>query len=114
MHSEGAFWHEAISAGRRRRGTPDHSQVSFGDYLFGVIGLALVAIPMAMGGVRLRRRLLPGWAGAPARLAEAVLAVALLTVLLQLLGAFGILYAAVLVPAALLVGLGLYHGFWGD
>ena len=45
--------------------------MSFGQYLFGVIGLALVAIPMAMGGVRLRRRLLPGWEGAPARLAEA-------------------------------------------
>jgi hypothetical protein len=87
--------------------------VSFGDYLFGVIGLALVAIPMAMGGVRLRRRLLPGWEGAPARLAEAVLAVALLTVLLQVLGAFGILYAAVLIPAALIVGLGLYYGVRG-
>ena len=84
--------------------------MSFGQYLFGVIGLALVAIPMAMGGVRLRRRLLPGWEGAPARLAEAVLAVALLTVLLQLLGAFGILVPGVLIPAALLVGLGLYYG----
>jgi hypothetical protein len=63
--------------------------------------------------VRLRRRLLPGWDGAPARLAEAVLAVALLTVLLQLLGAFGILYAGVLIPAALIVGLGLYFGLDG-
>jgi hypothetical protein len=84
--------------------------VSFGDYAFGVIGLALVAVPMAMGGVRLRRRLLPGWLDAPARLAEAVLAVALLTVLLQLLGAFGILVPGVLIPAALLVGLGIYYG----
>ena len=84
--------------------------MSFGDYLFGVLGLSLVAIPMAMGGVRLRRRLLPGWVGAPARLAEAVLAVALLTVLLQLLGAFGILVPGVLIPAALIVGLGLYYG----
>ena len=88
--------------------------MSFGDYAFGVIGLALVAVPMAMGGVRLRRRLLPGWEGAPARLAEAVLAVALLTVLLQLLGAFGVLVPGFLVPAALLVGLGLYFGFWVD
>ena len=88
--------------------------MNFGQYLFGVTGLALVAIPMAMGGVRLRRRLLPGWEGTPARLAEAVLAVALLTVLLQVLGAFGTLYAAVLIPAALLVGLGLYYGFWVD
>jgi hypothetical protein len=88
--------------------------VSFDDYAFGVIGLALVALPMAMGGVRLRRRLLPGWAGAPARLGEAVLAVALLTVLLQLLGAFGILVPGVLIPVALVVGLGLYYGFWVD
>jgi hypothetical protein len=87
--------------------------VSFGDYAFGVIGLALVAVPMAMGGVKLRRRLLPGWTGAPARLAEAVLAVALLTVLLQLLGAFGILVAGVLIPAALIVGLGLFYGMPG-
>ncbi|HEY6638640.1 MAG TPA: hypothetical protein VIZ61_13235 [Solirubrobacterales bacterium] len=88
--------------------------MSFGDYAFGVIGLALVAVPMAMGGVRLRRRLLPGWVGAPARLAEAVLAVALLTVLLQVLGAFGILVSGVLIPSALVVGLGLYFGFWVD
>ena len=84
--------------------------MSFGDYLFGVIGLAAVALPMAMAAVRLRRRLLPGWEGAPARLAEAVLAVALLTVVLQLLGAFGILYTGVLVPAALIVGLGVWFG----
>jgi hypothetical protein len=82
--------------------------VTFGDYAFGVIGLALVAVPMAMGGVRLRRRLLPGWEGAPARLTEAVLAVSLLTVLLQLLGAFGILVPGVLIPAALVLGLGVY------
>ena len=69
--------------------------MSFGHYLFGVIGLALVAIPMAMGGVRLRRLLLPAWEGAPARLAEAILAVALLTILLQLLGAFGMLVPGV-------------------
>jgi hypothetical protein len=87
--------------------------VSFGDYLFGVIGLAAVAIPMAMAAVRLRARLLSGWAGPPARLAEAVLGVALLTVLLQLLGAFGILYVGVLIPAALAVGLGLYFGLPG-
>ncbi len=88
--------------------------MSFGDYAFGVIGLALVAVPMAMGGVRLRRRLLPGWEGAPARLADAVLAVSLLTILLQLLGAFGILVPGVLIPAALIVGLGLYYGVNGD
>ncbi len=84
--------------------------MTFGDYLFGVIGLAAVAIPMALAAVRLRGGLLPGWGGAPARLAEAVLGVALFTVLLQLLGAFGILVPAVLIAAALLVGLGIWFG----
>src|SRR3954451_5431499 len=68
---------------------------------------------MALAAVRLRGRLLPGWGGAPARLAEAVLGVALLTVLLQLLGAFGILVPAVLIVAALAVGLGLHFGVAG-
>jgi hypothetical protein len=83
--------------------------VSFGSYLFGVIGLALVAGPMALAGVRLRRRLLPGWQGAPALLADAVLAVSVLTILLQLLGAFGILVPATLIAGALAVGLGLHY-----
>jgi hypothetical protein len=87
--------------------------VTFGDYLFGVIGLAAVAIPMALAAVRLRGRLLPGWGGAPARLAEAVLGVALLTILLQLLGAFGILVPAVLIVACIALGLGLFFGLRG-
>jgi hypothetical protein len=84
--------------------------VSFGVYVGGVVGLAAVAVPMALAAVRLRGRLLPGWEGAPARLAEAVLGVALFTVLLQLLGAFGILVPAVLIVSSLVVGLGLYFG----
>jgi hypothetical protein len=40
--------------------------------------------------------------------------VGLLTVLLQLLGAFGILVPGVLIPAALVVGLGVYFGFSVD
>jgi hypothetical protein len=86
--------------------------VSFGNYLLGVIGLAAVAVPTALAAIRLRARLLPGWDRAPARLAEAVLGVGALTVLLQLLGAFGILHGAVLVPAALAIGLVLWFGPW--
>src|SRR3954447_12870409 len=88
--------------------------VTFGDYLFGVIGLAAVAVPMALAALRLRGRLLPGWRGAPARLAEAVLGVALFTILLQLLGAFGILVPAVLIAASLAVGLGIWFGVDGE
>jgi hypothetical protein len=87
--------------------------VSFGDYLFGVVGLAAVAVPMTLAAVRLRGRLLPGWGGAPARLAEVVLGVALFTVLLQLLGAFGILVPAVLILASLALGLGIWFGARG-
>ena len=87
--------------------------MSFGEYLGGVLGLTAVVVPMALAAVRLRRRLLPGWEGAPARLAEAVLGVALLTVLLQLLGAFGILVPAVLIVATLVVGLGIHFGLRG-
>src|SRR4051794_14820773 len=65
---------------------------------------------MALAAVRLRGRLLPDWRGAPARLAEAVLGIALFTVLLQLLGAFGILVPAVLITAAIAVGLGVWFG----
>ncbi len=84
--------------------------MTFGDYLLGVIGLAAVAAPLALAGVRLRARLLPGWDGAPARLAEAVLGVSLFTVILQLLGAAGILGPITLVAASIVVGLGIRIG----
>ena len=86
--------------------------MTFGHYLLGIVGLAALAVPMGLAGARLRRRLLPGWTGAPAILATAVLAVAVLTLLLQLLGAFGILVPAVLIAASLIVGLGLWFGPW--
>src|SRR5213592_1636167 len=40
---------------------------------------------------RIRRVLAPGWSGAPARLAEAVLGISLAIVLAELLGLFGLL-----------------------
>jgi hypothetical protein len=86
--------------------------MSFGDYLTGVIGLALVAGPLVFAAVRLRTRLLPGWEGAPARLAEAVIGVSLLTVLLQLLGAIGILEPAVLVLGAIAIGAVAHFAPW--
>jgi len=86
--------------------------VSFGEYLGGVIGLAAVAVPMALAAMRLRQRLLPAWVGPPARLAEAVLGVSVLTILLQLLGAFGILGPVVLVVTSVAVGVGIHQGPW--
>jgi hypothetical protein len=56
--------------------------------------------------------MLPGWTGPPARLAETVLAVSLLTVLLQVLGAFGILEPLVLVAASIVAGVAIHRGPW--
>ncbi|MGZ5310117.1 MAG: hypothetical protein ACXWZK_00135 [Solirubrobacterales bacterium] len=78
--------------------------MSFGDYATGVIGLAAIAIPLAHAGSALRGRLLPGWSGAPALLADAVLALSLLTILLQLLGAVGLFHAIPIVLASLALG----------
>jgi hypothetical protein len=81
--------------------------VSFGDYALGVIGLAAVAIPLGYAGSALRARLLPGWRGAPALLADAVIALSLLTVLLQLLGAVGLFHAVPIVLASLALAAAL-------
>jgi hypothetical protein len=86
--------------------------VIFADYLGGVIGLAAVAVPMALAAMRLRERLLPAWTGPPARLAEAVLGVSVLTILLQLLGVFGILEPVVLIGASVAVGVGIHQAPW--
>ena len=83
--------------------------MSFANYLGGVLGLAAVAIPIGFAAVRLRARLLPGWEGAPARLVEVVLGVSILTVLLQLLGAFGVLDPLALIACSLLIGAGVWR-----
>ena len=73
------------------------------------LGLALHAAmvgPVAAGAFLLRRRLLPAWRGAPARLAEAVLAVSALVVVGELLGAVGWFRRGALVAAAAVAGLG--------
>src|SRR5215207_44567 len=86
--------------------------MTFGDYLAGVIGLALVAGPLILAAVRLRARLLAGWEGAPARLAEAVVGASLLTILLQLLAAIGFLEPATLVIGAIAIGVAAYLVPW--
>ncbi len=71
------------------------------------MGLIAIALALGLASLRLRARFLPGWSGPPARLAEAVIALSLLTVLLQLLGTAGQLDYLPLVAAAVLVGLAL-------
>jgi len=81
--------------------------VSAGSYALSVALIAIVGSSVGFSAFRIRRHLLPGWDGAPARLVELVLAVALLIWLCELLGLVGLLYAAVLVIEALLLAVGI-------
>jgi hypothetical protein len=81
--------------------------VDLGGYLLGVAQLALVVVPIGSSAYRLRGRLLPGWEGAPARLVESIVGVALVIWLSEILGAFGFFYAGTLIAASLLLGLAL-------
>src|SRR5262249_46983389 len=76
---------------------------SLGSYLLGAAQLAVLAAALGYAAYALRARLLPGWRGAPARLVEAVVAFGLLTVLSEILGTFGLLYAGPLILLAALV-----------
>jgi hypothetical protein len=77
-----------------------------GDYILGMVGLAAIAISMAIAGRTARRATLPGWTGAPALLADAVLAIGILVLVSELLGLFGVLDGVVLVGACVIVGGG--------
>jgi hypothetical protein len=77
-----------------------------GDYVLGVIGLAAVVLSMAIAGRTTRRAALPGWTGAPALLADAVLAIGILVAVSELLGLVGLLDGVLLVVACLIVGGG--------
>ncbi len=81
--------------------------VNAGSYALSVALLAIVAGSIGFSAFRIRRHLLPDWDGAPARLVELVIAVALLLWLCQLLGLFGLLYASTLVIEALLLAVGI-------
>jgi hypothetical protein len=77
--------------------------VDLGSYLVGAVQLALVVVPIAFSAYTLRQRLLPAWEGAPARLVESIVSVALIIWISELLGTVGLFYAGALIVAALLV-----------
>jgi hypothetical protein len=79
--------------------------VSAGTYILGVLALVAVALSLGFSAYRLRQRLLPTWDGAPARLVESVLAIALLIWLGEILGTLQILYAWTFVAASVLLAL---------
>jgi hypothetical protein len=74
--------------------------VDLGGYLLGVVQLVLVVGPVAFSAYRLRQRLLPSWEGAPARLIETIVGVALVIWFSELLGTFSLFYAGTLIAAA--------------
>jgi hypothetical protein len=80
--------------------------VSIGRYLLGVASLIVVCGSLGLAALAIRRRYLPDWSGAPARLAEAVTALALLTATIELLGAIGLFRLGPIVAASVLIGFG--------
>ena len=79
--------------------------VSVGSYVLSALALVVVGGSIWFAAYRLRQKLLPGWAGAPARLVESVTAIALLIWLDEILGTFGLFYAWALVGSSLLVAV---------
>jgi len=79
--------------------------VSVGAYVLGALTLAVVGLSVGFTAYRLRQKLLPGWDGAPARLVEAVVAIALLIWLGEILGTVGLFYDWALVGSSLLLGV---------
>jgi hypothetical protein len=77
--------------------------VSAGSYIVSALALVAVGLSIGFSAYRLRQRLLPTWTGAPARLVEAVTAIALLIWLGELLGTVQLFYAWALVASSLIL-----------
>lgn len=84
--------------------------MSTGRYLLGVAALFCVLGSLGLGAVSLRAAVLPAWRGACARLAELVIAVALLVLMMELLGTVSLFRLVPLVLASVLIGWGLRLG----
>jgi hypothetical protein len=80
--------------------------MSVGLYISAVAFVAATLVPLVLAAVQVRRVALPGWSGPPARVAEAVVAIGLTTLVAQVLGAVGLLERVPLVVLSLMVGIG--------
>jgi hypothetical protein len=85
--------------------SPDERTLTAAEYLLGALVVVAIVGPIAWAAWRVRASALPGWSGAPARLAEAVLGLAGLIVLAQLLGTFGGFAAVPMVVGAFAVAV---------
>jgi hypothetical protein len=81
-------------------------------YLLGVLEIALLAGFATLGASAVRSRLLPHFVGAPAHLATAVIALALVIWTAEILGSFGLFEPVPYLVAMAVVGLGLWL-WWG-
>jgi len=76
-------------------------------YLLGAAALLASICALALGAARVRSRLLAGWSGLPARLADAVITLAMLIWIAELVGTVGLLERVPLAAACVAVGVGL-------
>ncbi len=81
--------------------------VSAGSYVVSAVLLAVLVLSLSFSAVLLRRRLLPEWEGAPAHLVDAIVGVALLIWLSELLGVLNLFYAWALVAASVALAAGI-------
>jgi hypothetical protein len=86
--------------------------VSLGRYALGLVLLVAVVGSTAVGGLRLRRCLLPRWTGAPARLAEAIIALTIVLAVAESLGAVGLLRMPLVAAGCVAAGLALGRRPW--
>jgi len=82
--------------------------IGAGTYVLTTALLAAVILAVGFSAVRIRHRLLPEWDGAPSHLIDAVVAVALLIWLSELLGVMQLFYDWALVIASLLLAGAAY------
>ncbi|HEY7257141.1 MAG TPA: hypothetical protein VH476_10715 [Solirubrobacterales bacterium] len=82
--------------------------IGAGVYILTAAMVAAVVLAVGFSAVRIRRRLMPEWEGAPSHLVDAILAIALLIWVSELLGVMQILYAWTLVACSLGVAAGAY------
>ena len=86
--------------------------MTLGRYAESIVLSGIVIISLGVAAVSLRRRSLPTWSGAPARLVEMIIAISLVVVVSQTLGTIGFFRVGPLVTTLVLVAL--WHLDWQD
>jgi hypothetical protein len=81
--------------------------MTFGEYVVGLLLVGVSVGSVALGAVAVRARLLADWTGAPARVAEAVIAVGALLIASEVVGSIGAFRRVPLLVACVALGLGL-------